>query len=141
MREGLPAGYRMRADPHYRATLSRPRADRPAAQPAPAAIGGTFQAMCACVDRRGSRSAVAMRVTSLRERAARGIDVVQTAVRISPSILGRLFEADWAEHPAGPTGAVFLAAARRIASLQGGTLDVRAVGGGCRLVLTLPAAE
>jgi hypothetical protein len=82
------------------------------------AVGGMCQAMCALVDGRASRAGVAMRVTSLRERAARGIDVVQTAVRISPSILGRLFEADGAEHPAGPSGAVFLAAVRRIASLQ-----------------------
>jgi hypothetical protein len=106
------------------------------------AVGGMFQAICACVDGRASRSGVAMRVTSLREGATRGVDVLQSAVRLSPSILGRLFEADWAEHPAGPTGAVFLAAARRIAALQGGTLDARAVdGGGCRLVLILPAAE
>jgi hypothetical protein len=81
-------------------------------------------------------------VTSLREGATRGVEVLQTAVRMPSSMLGRLFDADWAEHPAGPTGAVLLAAARRIAALQGGTLDARPVdGGGCRLVLTLPAAE
>ena len=60
----------------------------------------------------------------------------------SADMVARLFDTEWTEHPAGSTGAVFLAAARRIAALQGGTLDGRLVdGGGCRLVLTLPAAE
>jgi hypothetical protein len=106
------------------------------------AVGGMLQAMCACVDGRSAPSNVAMRVTSPREGATRGVEVLQTAVRMPASMLGRLFESDWAEHPAGPTGAVLLAAARRIAALQGGTLEARPLdGGGCRLVLTLPAAE
>ena len=64
------------------------------------------------------------------------------AVRMPAAVLARLLDAQWADHPGGPAGAVLLAAARRIAVLQGGGLDARpADNGGCRLVLTLPAAE
>jgi hypothetical protein len=106
------------------------------------AVGGMLQGMCALVDGRGELSRVGLRVTQLREGMSRGVEVWQTAVRLSADMVARLFDTEWAEHPAGSTGAVFLAAARRIAALQGGMLDGRLVdGGGCRLVLTLPAAE
>ena len=54
----------------------------------------------------------------------------------------RFFDAAWDEHPAGPTAALLLAAARRIAEAHGGTLELQAVSdGGCRVVLSVPAAD
>ena len=66
---------------------------------------------------------------------------ITSAIRLPAATLARLFEGDWAEHPAGRSGAVLLAAARRIAMVQGGSLEVKALdGGGCRLILSVPAA-
>jgi C4-dicarboxylate-specific signal transduction histidine kinase len=105
------------------------------------AVGGMLQALGACVEGRET-GIVGVRVTSLREGMTRGVEVAQSGVRMSPAVLSRLFDAEWTDHPAGATGAVFLAAAHRIATLQGGTLDARSMeAGGCRLVLGLPAAD
>lgn len=105
------------------------------------AVGGMVQGLAACVGGPGL-ARVALRVSPLRDGATRAVEVSQSAVRMPAVMLARLFEAEWPEHPAGATGAVFLAAARRIAALQGGSLEARPVEtGGCRLVLTLPAAE
>jgi hypothetical protein len=104
------------------------------------AVGGIVQALTACLDGR-DQAAVHVRVTSLRDGVARAVEVSQGAVRMSAQVIGRLFETDWDEHPGGATGAVLLAAARRIATLQGGMLEAKALdAGGCRLVLALPAA-
>lgn len=106
------------------------------------AVGGMLLATCACVEGRAAISGVSMRVTAIREGTTRGVEVVQSALRLPASVLARMFDASWTEHPAGQAGAMLLAAARRIAQLQGGALDARPVeNGGCRLVLTLPAAE
>jgi hypothetical protein len=84
---------------------------------------------------------VTVRITEGREGLSRAVDVSQSAVRMSTSVLGRLLDADWDEHPGGPTAAVLLAAARRIATLQGGLLEAKPLdNGGCRLTLHLPAA-
>lgn len=106
------------------------------------AVGGMLLATCASVEGRAAISGVSLRVAAIREGPTRGVEVVQSAIRMPASSLARLFDADWAAHPAGQSGAMLLAAARRIAQLQGGALDARPIeNGGCRLVLTLPAAE
>jgi signal transduction histidine kinase len=106
------------------------------------AVGGMLLATCAAVEGRAAISGVSMRVTAIRDGSTRGVEVVQSAMRLPAPVLARLFDASWTEHPAGQTGAMLLAAARRIAQLQGGSLEARAMeNGGCRLVLTLPAAE
>ncbi|HTM32372.1 MAG TPA: hypothetical protein VL263_13770 [Vicinamibacterales bacterium] len=105
------------------------------------ALAGMVQGLAACAGTPGL-SRVTMRVSPHRDGVTRGIEVSQTAVRMPATVLERLFDVDWPEHPSGASGAVQLAAARRIASLQGGALDARALeGGGCRLLLTLPAAD
>ncbi len=105
------------------------------------ALGGMVQGLAASAGAPGL-SRVTMRVSPHRDGSTRGIEVSQTAVRMPATVLERLFDVDWPEHPGGATGAVQLAAARRIAILQGGALDARALeGGGCRLLLTLPAAD
>jgi hypothetical protein len=106
-----------------------------------AAIGGLVHAMRRLVDDRADPNRVIVRMGPRLDTAARTIEVIQTAVRVSASAHALFFEADWADHPAGPTGAVLLAAARRIAVAQGGTLDVTAnEGGGCSLLFSVPAA-
>jgi signal transduction histidine kinase len=127
-------------------TLAVGRADRPVTvfgdeRLLTVAVGSMVQGMAACVGSAGL-SRIALRLVPLREGATRGVEVSQTGVRMPATVLARLFEMDWPEHPGGGAGAILLAAAQRIATLQGGTLDARPLdGGGCRLVLSLPAAE
>lgn len=105
------------------------------------AVAGMVLALTACTGDR-SPSSVHVRVTAPGAGIARGVEVSQTAVRMSSLVLTRLFDEDWVDHPGGVTGAVFLAAARRIATLQGGSLEARPIDtGGCRLILALPAAD
>lgn len=106
------------------------------------AVGGMLLATCACVEGRAASSGVSLRVAAIGDGMTRGVEVVQSAIRMPASSLARMFDAGWTAHPAGPSGAMLLAAARRIAQLQGGALDARPIeNGGCRLALTLPAAE
>jgi hypothetical protein len=106
------------------------------------AVGGMLQALGLCVGRLAPLGRIEVRMSPPREAATRGIELVQTALRVPETALSRFFDADWAEHPAGAAGAALLAAARRIAALQGGRLEVRPLdAGGCRLTLALPAAE
>lgn len=63
-------------------------------------------------------------------------------MRLPAAAYGRFFDAAWAEHPAGSSGALLLAAARKIALAHGGALEIAPLeGGGCRLVLGVPAAD
>jgi signal transduction histidine kinase len=70
------------------------------------------------------------------------IEVAQDVVTFPAAMLGRFFDLDWADRPGGPIAAVPLVAARRIAELHGGRVEVAAgPRGGCRLTLTLPRAH
>jgi hypothetical protein len=104
------------------------------------AVAGMVQALSACIDGRDP-AGISVRVAA-GTGTTRGVEVSQTAVRMSSLVLTRLFEVDWVDHPGGATGAVLLAAARRIATLQGGSLEALPMdSGGCRLTLALPAAD
>lgn len=106
------------------------------------ALGALLAAMRGIVEDRGDARKMAVALGPRREAATRTFEVSQTAVRLPASAYARFFEVDWAEHPAGPSGALLLAAARKIALAHGGTLEIAALeGGGCRLVLSLPAAD
>ena len=105
------------------------------------AVGGMLHAMRALIEARADAVRLIARVAPRPDGSSCAVEVVQTAMRLPAPTLARLFENEWAEHPAGPSGAVLLAAARRIALVQGGSLEARALdGGGCRLVLSVPAA-
>jgi signal transduction histidine kinase len=70
------------------------------------------------------------------------IEVAQDVVTFPPAMLGRFFDLDWADRPGGPLSAVPLVAARRVAELHGGRLEMApGARGGCRLLLTLPRAQ
>jgi hypothetical protein len=136
-------------EPEHRITGASPAFELPA-EPAwvfgddallTVAVGGMLHAMRAMIEARADAARLIARVAPKTEASSCGIEVVQTALRLPAPALARLFDGDWAEHPAGRGGAVLLAAARRIATVQGGSLEVKALdGGGCRLVLSVPAA-
>lgn len=72
----------------------------------------------------------------------RALEITQTAVRRPAAAYSLFFDADWSEDPAGPSSALLLAAARKIAASHGGLLEIGKIErGGCRLVLHLPAAD
>lgn len=106
------------------------------------ALGAMLAAVRALVEDRGDARKVSVALGPRREAATRTIEVCQTAVRLPASAYPRFFDADWVDHPAGASGALLLAAARKIARAHGGGLDVAPLdGGGSRLVLSLPAAD
>lgn len=81
----------------------------------------------------------------LRVRAARAtmssIEIDYVDVRLPSGQLDRLFDVAWTDRPGGATAAVGFAVARRLARLHGGSADARSLdGGGCRLIISLPAA-
>lgn len=105
------------------------------------ALGAMLVAVRDLIEDRGDARRVTVTLGP-REAASRTIEVTQTAVRLPSSAYGRFFDADWSDHPAGASGALLLAAARKIALAHGGSLDIGPVdGGGCRLVLSVPAAD
>jgi hypothetical protein len=105
------------------------------------AVGGMLHAMRAMIEARADAVRLIARVAPRADASSCAVEVVQTAMRLPPATLARLFEGDWVEHPAGRSGAVLLAAARRIAAVQGGSLEVKTLdGGGCRLILSVPRA-
>jgi hypothetical protein len=106
------------------------------------ALGAMFAGVRALIEDRGDARKVSVALGPRREAATRTIEVCQTAVRLPASAYPRFFDADWMEHPAGASGAMLLAAARKIARAHGGGLEVTALeSGGSRLVLSVPAAD
>jgi len=106
------------------------------------ALGALLAAVHALIEDRGDARKVRVALGPRREAATRTIEVSQAAVRLPAAAYARFFDADWAGHPAGPSGALLLAAARKIALAHGGSLDIAAqAGGGSRLVLSVPAAD
>lgn len=106
------------------------------------ALGAILAAVRALIEDRGDARKVSVALGPRREAATRTIEVSQTAVRLPASAYARFFDADWADHPAGASGALLLAAARKIARAHGGGLEVTPLeGGGSRLVLSVPAAD
>lgn len=106
------------------------------------ALGALLAGVRALIEDRGDARKVSVALGPRRDAATRTIEVCQTAVRLPASVYPRVFDADWVDHPAGASGAMLLAAARKIALAHGGGLDVSPLeGGGSRLVLSLPAAN
>lgn len=90
---------------------------------------------------RGDLQRIGVSVGPLSADGLRTLRIDQWAVRVPAASLARVFDTGWDAHPAGPTGAVLLAAARRIAAAQGGDVVAEALeGGGCAFVLRLPPA-
>lgn len=106
------------------------------------AVGSVLSAVRALVEDRGDASRISVTLAPRLDTTTRTVEIVQTAVRVPPSAYARFFDVAWTAHPAGPAGAVLLAAARRIAEAHGGALELSALdGGGCRFTLSVPAAS
>lgn len=105
------------------------------------AVGASLAAMRAVIEDRGDARKVSVVISPKRESATRTVQISQWAVRVPAAAYEHFFDADWRDHPAGPSGALLLAAARRIALAHGGGLELVPInGGGCCLMLSLPAA-
>jgi hypothetical protein len=105
------------------------------------ALGGMLHAMTTMIEMAASVDRLTVRMWPRREAASWTLEFWQTVLRLPALAVARFFDPEWVDHPAGPTGAVLLAAARRIAAVQGGSLDLTIIdGGGSRLRFTLPAA-
>jgi signal transduction histidine kinase len=106
------------------------------------AVGSVLAAVRALVEDRGDAGRVSIGLAPRVDTATRTLEIAQTAVRVPVSAHARFFDPAWSAHPAGATGAVLLAAARRIAEAHGGALELSALdGGGCRFSLSVPAAN
>jgi signal transduction histidine kinase len=69
------------------------------------------------------------------------LSIAQHAVVVPAATVSRFFDAEYTDRPGGYQAAIELAAARRVTELHRGTINVVSVDrGGCRLLLTLPAA-
>lgn len=105
------------------------------------AVGASLAAMRAVIDDRGDARKLSVMVVPRREGTTRTLAITQWALRLPVVAYERFFDCEWRDHPAGPTGAMLLAAARRIAVAHGGSLELGPMnGGGCCLMLSLPAA-
>ncbi len=105
------------------------------------AVGSVLSAVRVLVEDRGDASRVTVGLAPRVDTTTRTVEIAQSAVRVPLAAYARFFDAAWTAHPAGPAGAVLLAAARRIAEAHGGALELSALdGGGCRFLLSVPAA-
>lgn len=106
------------------------------------ALGAMLAGVRAIIEDRGDARKMGVALGPRVDVAARTIEMRQSAVRLPASAYGRFFDSEWTEHPAGARGAILLAAAHKIALAHGGSLVVTALdGGGCRLLLSLPAVD
>ena len=105
------------------------------------AIGAVLAAVRALVEDRGDAGRITVALAPRVDTTSRTVEITQSAVRVPVALHTRFFDQTWSAHPAGGTGALLLAAARRIAEAHGGGLELAAIeGGGCRFSLSVPAA-
>ena len=105
------------------------------------AVGALLAAVRALVEDRGDAGRITVAFAPRVDTTNRTVEITQSAVRVPVALHARFFDVGWTAHPAGSTGALLLAAARRIAEAHGGGLELAAIeGGGCRLSLSVPAA-
>ena len=70
------------------------------------------------------------------------LEVSQDVVTVPRPALARFFDQSWIDRPGGYAAAVGLLAARRVAELHRGRLDVApGESGGCRLTLVIPSGD
>jgi len=102
------------------------------------ALCGAIVAIIACVRQAGSGT-IQVSLSGSDTRAAAIFEVSQNSVTIPESTLSHFFDPGWVDRPGGYAAAVGLGAARRVAQLHGGRLDVLGgEQGGCQLTFVLP---
>ncbi|HXE79772.1 MAG TPA: ParB N-terminal domain-containing protein [Vicinamibacterales bacterium] len=103
-----------------------------------AALSGAISAMLALVQ--GTR-APALDIRLVQVGSVIRFEIAQRAVTVPEWVVSRFFDQSWTDRPGGYACAVELAAARHAGVRLGGSLELLAADrGGCRLVVTLPAA-
>lgn len=105
------------------------------------ALAGLFGGMLALVQTTRTPSLDA-RLSTVPSGASVMLELSQQIVTVPDWALARFFDASWTERPGGYQAAVELAAARTIIEQhRGGVELVPGERGGCRLVVTMPAAS
>jgi hypothetical protein len=100
------------------------------------AIGGVLAIVQAA-----KAPAVEIRVARASDAAVVRMEIAQRVVSVPEWAVPRFFDATWTDRPGGYQAATELAAARQVFQRHSGACDLLAAErGGCRLVLTLPAA-
>jgi hypothetical protein len=102
------------------------------------ALAGLVSAVHALVERApGAR--VRVRIERVRESVR--VTVSQDVVSLPPASRTRFFDMAWPQRPGGVSAGARLAAARRVAELHGGKVQLSSSDRGCALTLTLPATS
>jgi len=104
------------------------------------ALLGLFQALIGMPDRKGGLLDVHAQVTTVRPALIIDCQLRDAGVAIGDEAAERFFDAAWSDHPAGPDGAVMLAAVARIARAHGGRVQARS-GGMVTFVLPRPLSD
>ncbi len=105
------------------------------------AVGGAVGAVFALLQEQDAEgSCLRLRLTAAASRPSTLIlNIAQDAVVVPRSALARFFDQTWVDRPGGYAAAVGLSAARRVAELHQGQLNVAwCEAGGYRLTLVIP---
>jgi ParB-like nuclease domain len=104
-----------------------------------AGLSGALGGMLALVQTARS-AALTVKISSSASGSSVVLQIEQSAVTVPAWGIGRFFDTEWTDRPGGFQAAIELAAARRVAELHHGSLDIVAGDrSGCTLVLVLPA--
>jgi hypothetical protein len=105
-----------------------------------AGLSGALGGMLALVQTARSAS-LAVKISSSASGSSVVLQIEQSGVTVPAWSIGRFFDTEWTDRPGGFQAAIELAAARRVAELHHGGLEIVAGDrSGCKLVLVLPAA-
>lgn len=87
----------------------------------------------------GGGASIRVQVKGTTVRPALIVQISQDVMDLDAEAVRRFFDGEWREHPAGPSGALLLASAARIARLHGGRLDVQPLPTrGCIVTFVIP---
>jgi hypothetical protein len=87
-------------------------------------------------------AAVLVRVSLAANGGAATVELSQRTGRVPPPAFARFFDETWTDRPGGYQAAVEAATLRRLVTRHGGRTEfVPADGGGCRLLVVLPAVR
>lgn len=100
-------------------------------------LAGLIAAIHALIERKPDAR---VRVQAVAFRSELRVSVSQDVVSLPPASRMRFFDLAWAERPGGVGVGARLAAARRVADLHGGKVQLTATERGCTLALALPTA-
>jgi nitrogen fixation/metabolism regulation signal transduction histidine kinase len=105
-----------------------------------AGLSGALGGMMALVQT-GRSASLTVKISSSASGSSVMLQIEQSGVTVPAWAIARFFDTEWTDRAGGFQAAIELAAARRVAELHHGGLEVVAGDrSGCKLVLVLPAA-